>query len=1272
MKKLLFSFLPVLLVVLSGLRSYAADYSVTVLWDTPGTIEVIKGSNPSLASSVKLDLAADQTSLTITQDDRTTTPENYYWFIPAEDYTLTGVSEKVGSIATIVDIDGVSNFKLQLQYESNQTSLNGKTFKLDVAETVYSGEFNVNVDNGAERLKLNLLDADGNRRAVKNITDGINTVKLQEGDVNLEIRTSDNQALYEVKSGEDTYEFKLFKYLVPVSAGSEVYIAATDPALASIKHTVSFTFTNDNPQSVTVFDWTSRKMVENFADGIEVVTGTQLKVNAAYESDYTYNSLFVNGTDGTFGTLYTISEDTEFTIDATTITYTPLEATLYANDIDALTFSNSSYALNAGEITITNKGDRAAGSVSLAGYTIPVATTEYTLGNISGKTKNVFFDIKSGYWVKNMVCGNPEEPGEIYISGTSAFNQKVAPVFIETGKIEYDTPVMVYYDGPVSTTILRAKYRTASGSEETVPYQNAGNGEYLVPGWNKIMIDPDYNNTFEISMNTTDGNKTYTKLAVLDGTTLKANDDNSDKPGVYQNVVLAANSILQVFFTQQAPAQYTLDFITAGDVNASLTCGAFAITDFSKPISLYAPAEYTVEATDGTKAFIGGKAVTSFTPEAGKVTGIQLVKEGFGTLECTSTPATGATVKTLSSVELLFPFNFDVDASFYMCENPASWISVSDGTKTYAAASVEPGEPSEAGMPFAITLASPITEAGKYTVSVPAGVIFETFPDTDYNYVRTAASRVNPELAIEVTVDPSYTYKWTFDPADASENDLPEDNLWITLSLPEAKALDTEAFSEGCGPWLTYNDQPITKSDDLEETPGWTFTQSMATWGKPAFIIEISKEIFSVAGELKITADEGAFTVNGTEASPAISYTAKFGTVKEYEYEFTPTVGSEISEWKEFTLTFPEAKTIAIDESNADFLLQQGFSWGIQIPTSDVTVSGNTATFKVQSEGSPKDGTLTLRIVEGSFIIDGTTPSPDIAGSWTYKRASGVDFSWKASPEGKIVNMGYGLSFAIVFADDETVSSGDAYKDIVVKFNDEELPAYNYNDDSVMGYQKQTEYGNPALMFMVSGGNIYDKTTTGTVSVSIPAGAVKVSGQPNPEAIEYTWQVIEEKEYTYVVTPTDGQTVKSLSEITIEFPEAETAKLGEYFQNGWVSVKQGYSVIAKAETVEAVEDAEHPTFKIALSQTIDTSGEYTVEIWDGAFYLDGAQGSPTIKLSYTVDPDYSGISGIVADPESMTVVNLQGIIVLRDADAEAVKSLPAGIYIVNGKKISVK
>ena len=1274
MKKLLLSFLLLLPVVLGGFRSHAADYTVTVQWDIPGSVEVIKGSSPTVGTYETLALEAGQTSLTITGADHTDSPENYYWFKAAEDYTLQGADNQITGKASIVQLYSVKYFKLSLQYESYQTALDGKTFKIDVAATQYAGSFTLNVDNGADRLSAALADASGNERTLSGIRDGLNNVRIIEGENTLVIRSSDYKALYEVKSGDTSYEYKSFKYSVPVTDGSEVYIAATDPALADKKYKVTFNFTNDNPECVTVFDWTSHKMVDNFAEGFEVAPGTEVQVSAKSETDYTYTSLKVNGAEGTFGKRYAIDEDTEFTVDATAITYQTLEATLYTNDIDAFSFSNSTYDSDAKAISVTKVEDKGAGTVCLGDFTIPVATTQYTLDNISGKTKNVFFDVKQGYWIKNAVCGNPEEPGQIYLTGAVAFNQSVAPIFLEAGKIEYDTPVMVYYEGPASTTRLRARFRSAGGNEETVPYQGAGNGEYLVPGWNRIMIDPDYNNTFEISMAGGDATEAYTKFAVLDGKVLTPNSDTSDNPGVYQNVKLEANSVLQVFFAPQTPSQYTLSFITAGDARASLRSGAFTISDFSRPISLYGTSEYTVEAEAGTTVKVDGEAVSSFTPKSGNVTKVQLSKEGYGTLGYMSDPESGATVKTLSSVSVFFPVG---EAMFDICDNAAAWITVSGNGKTYAVASVMPDETKFneelMALPVVITLAEPVTEAGTYTINMPAGVVYETYPDAEFTkYERTAESKVNPDLDIKVTVDPAYTYEWSFSPADGSDNDMPEDNVLILLSLPKAKTLDSEAFTAGSGPWLSYNDQPIAMSDDLEETPGWTFTQSMATWGKPALLIEISKEIFSVAGKLTITADEGAFTVNGAEPSPAINFTARFGAAKDYTYEFTPAVDTEISDWQEFKLTFPEAETVALDEDNAYFILAQGFNWGVQVQPEDVTIAGNTVTFKAQSEGSPKDGTITLRIGEGSFILDGTTPSPEIMGAWTYTRTSGVDFSWNPSPDGKIVNAGYGFTPAIVFSENEIISYGSAFDDITVKFNDEILPEYDYDDEGTMGCQIMVEYGNPALMIMVAGGAAFDKSTTGTLSISIPAGALTISGKPNPEAIEYTWQVIEEKEYTWNVTPADGLTVKTLSEITLEFPDAETATLSEYFNNGWVSVKQGYSIIARADKVETVADSEHPAFRITLTETIEAKGDYTVEIFNGSFTLDGAQSSPAIRISYTVDPDCLGINGIEADDSLHTVVNLQGIVVLRDADSDALRSLPAGIYIVYGKKISIR
>ena len=49
--------------------------------------------------------------------------------------------------------------------------------------------------------------------------------------------------------------------------------------------------------------------------------------------------------------------------------------------------------------------------------------------------------------------------------------------------------------------------------------------------------------------------------------------------------------------------------------------------------------------------------------------------------------------------------------------------------------------------------------------------------------------------------------------------------------------------------------------------------------------------------------------------------------------------------------------------------------------------------------------------------------------------------------------------------------------------------------------------------------------------------------------------------------------------------------------------------------------------------------------------------------------EVSGIEAIIADQTDVTVYNLQGIAVLKSANAASVNALPAGLYIVNGTKV---
>ena len=547
MKKLLLSFLPLLLVVLGGFSASAQDFSTTVTWATPGSIEVIKGGNPTLSTAEKMTLGPDQTSFTVTSD------ESAYWFKAAEGYTLEGATPVVNGKAYIMNLYGIVYFKLDPTF-NKWKDLDGKTFTITTGLVEYEGEFTLDINNGADMVTLTMYDSKGDATRTLTPKDGKTTVPLIKGETTMWIKTQSYTALYEVKVGDQVVEWKSLRYTVPITNGCTVYIAGVDPATAAQKYSVTFKFTNNNPGCVSsVRNWSTNSFVENFANGFEVTPGTIIQVNRDESGDYTYNSITANGQASEFNKKLTINENTEFVIDATTKVYPAQTATVYVNEIDGLTFNNSIYDANAKEISVTKVADKAANTVTLGSYTVKVPTTEYTLGNISGKTKNVFFDVKDGYWLKEGVIAHPEDPQDYYLAGASAFKVEEAPVYLNVGKIDFNTPVKIYYQGPENVARLRAKYSNASGEVQTVTYGGARPNESIAQGWSEIMIDPEYDSYFEISMPKEGASANFERFVCLDGQVLTPNSDEGESPGVYQGVVLKKNSVIYIFFQEKAP-----------------------------------------------------------------------------------------------------------------------------------------------------------------------------------------------------------------------------------------------------------------------------------------------------------------------------------------------------------------------------------------------------------------------------------------------------------------------------------------------------------------------------------------------------------------------------------------------------------------------------------------------------------------------------------------------------------------------------------------------
>lgn len=597
----------------------------------------------------------------------------------------------------------------------------------------------------------------------------------------------------------------------------------------------------------------------------------------------------------------------------------------------------------------------------------------------------------------------------------------------------------------------------------------------------------------------------------------------------------------------------------------------------------------------------------------------------------------------------------------YTPANPDAKITVSYGKEEIAR--VENAS-TEAGYSLADNYKEPYAEFRINSELMKYGAVLSITADEG---AFTIDGEASPKLSYMVSVLNNIPYTAT--PANKSVQDMPAataENVEISFAFADDfdDPLDVSAEEFAMpgqipGIRISYCGESVALAD----------VEKSAADGK--FVLSIKRDVFDKEGILAVEGDEGAFTVNG-KASPAIVYSCTFGEIKEYKSVITPAPGTEVNleDLINITISFPDAETAEFDSENQYFVLSLPGAGYPGDPVVTKVEDAECPTFNINFDrvleiAAPVGGAASLRIGEGTFVLDGKNSSPEIKTVWDVKRTVEIDTSWVPSPNDgyDIVNSGYGIYAALVFNEFESLRmTSDFYDKVVVKFNDEVLPRGEYETSISEGFK---------LLISLYTDRFCDKSVEGTMSVEIPEGCLTVSGETVP-AISYTWKVVSAKDYTYKLTPAAEGTVNSLDEIILEFPNAEK---GELYQMAWITLRSSdYSTfpLIKASEVTAVEGAEHPTFRIKFENGPQADGQYVFSVSANTFTLDGSQGSPDIRVDYTLS-DYSGVEGITPDSDgNVTVYSIDGRLVMKDMPAESLKNLKRGIYVVNGKKYIIK
>lgn len=177
-----------------------------------------------------------------------------------------------------------------------------------------------------------------------------------------------------------------------------------------------------------------------------------------------------------------------------------------------------------------------------------------------------------------------------------------------------------------------------------------------------------------------------------------------------------------------------------------------------------------------------------------------------------------------------------------------------------------------------------------------------------------------------------------------------------------------------------------------------------------------------------------------------------------------------------------------------------------------------------------------------------------------------------------------------------------------------------------------------------------------------------------PITAEYT--ITETVMNVYTIDPAPGSTVSELSKFTIVFPNsAKNDGIDEYS-----SPKNNITLTCGTTVYKPVSSGFNSNYDGATFtfDKITEEGVYTLHIAEGVWkeydsYSDESV-NPAITATYTVSKS-SGVEDIAVEApadDKVTVVDMLGRTVVKNAGCDALKTLEKGLYIVNGEKVAIR
>lgn len=193
-------------------------------------------------------------------------------------------------------------------------------------------------------------------------------------------------------------------------------------------------------------------------------------------------------------------------------------------------------------------------------------------------------------------------------------------------------------------------------------------------------------------------------------------------------------------------------------------------------------------------------------------------------------------------------------------------------------------------------------------------------------------------------------------------------------------------------------------------------------------------------------------------------------------------------------------------------------------------------------------------------------------------------------------------------------------------------------------------------------------TGEGRVRLTIPKEEITIAGAHPDRDITYYWDLKRAEGSSLIVTPGAGE-LSEINTFKIAAPDGSPEMvLGNsgYDINLYMREGSDWAILANYTCVANGDG----TYTASCGQTYTTPGSYRLFIPSGYFRI-ANKITPAMNVYYTVTTSGS-VNEILDGAANVTVVSLDGTVLLNNAPADALNSLENGLYIINGKAVLLR